>query len=106
MSTISVPYPHLEKLEGRPAHLKRIPRVRVAQIVMDYLAHGWSADEIHRQYPHLRKAEVHSAMAYYFDHTDEIDAEIREEWATAEEEQKRAIRSPVIQRLLNQGQHG
>ena len=106
MTTISVPYPHLEKLEGLPAHLKRLPRVRVAQIVIDYLAHGRSPDEIHRQYPHLKKAEVHSAMAYYFDHLDQIDAEIREEWALAEDEQKRAVRSPVIQRLLNKEQHG
>lgn len=39
-------YPHIEKTSSdSPAHLKRVPRVRVAQIVMDYLAYGWSVEE-------------------------------------------------------------
>ncbi|MEQ8756599.1 MAG: hypothetical protein RID09_24205 [Coleofasciculus sp. G1-WW12-02] len=42
--TSKVIYPHIEKAEGQPARLQRIPRVRVAQIVMDYLAYGWSVD--------------------------------------------------------------
>lgn len=45
-------------------------------IVKDYLFYGWSIDEMCRQHPYLRPAEAHSAMAYYFDHEDEIDAEI------------------------------
>ena len=46
---------------------------------MDYLAYGWSADEISRQHPHLTLAEVHAAMGYYYDHQQEIDAEISAE---------------------------
>ena len=77
-------YPHIEKPDGEPARLERLPRVRVAQIVMDYLGHGWSADEIHRQHPHLSLAEIHAALGYYFDHADEIEAEIETEWREAE----------------------
>ena len=36
----------------------------------------WSADEIHRQHPHLALAEVHAAMGYYYDNQAQIDAEI------------------------------
>jgi uncharacterized protein (DUF433 family) len=36
---------------------------------MDYQVHGWSPDEMCRQYPYLRPAEVHADMAYYFDHS-------------------------------------
>jgi uncharacterized protein (DUF433 family) len=72
-------YPHIEKPEGEPARLRRVPRVRVAQVVMDYLAHGWSVDEICRQHPYLRSAEAHAAMAFYFDHQAEIDKEIAAE---------------------------
>ena len=100
MTTIAAPYPHIEELPGQPARLQRLPRVRVAQIVMDYLAHGWSPDEICRQYPHLRSAEAHSAMAFYFDHQAEIDAEIRQEWEAAEQERHDTIRSPFLQRLI------
>jgi hypothetical protein len=72
----SVTYPHIEKPAGEPARLSRVPRTRVATIVMEYLAHGYSADEMVRQFPYLQISEVHSAMGYYFDHQDEIDAEI------------------------------
>ena len=32
---LSIIYPHIEKVAGQPARLQRIPRVRVAQIVID-----------------------------------------------------------------------
>jgi len=76
---LKLEYAHIEKPSDGPARLQRMPRIRVAQIAMDYLAHGWSADEMCRQYPHLRPAEAHAAMAYYFDHQVEIDEEIRQE---------------------------
>ena len=60
LMTVAFAYPHIEKPPGEPARLKRIPRVRVAQIVMEYLAHGSSPDEMCRQHVHLRLAEAHA----------------------------------------------
>jgi uncharacterized protein (DUF433 family) len=77
----SVAHEHIEKLAGQPARLSRLPRIRVAQIVMDYLTHGWSPDEMCRHYPHLLPAETHAAMMYYYDHQAEIDEEVRAEVA-------------------------
>lgn len=74
-------YPHICKVDGEVARLGRLPRVRVAQIVADHLGYGWSAEEIVRQQPHLLPAEVHAALAYYFDHSAEIDAELAAELA-------------------------
>src|SRR5262245_52830786 len=102
MST-EVTYPHIEKIEGSSARLKRLPRVRVAQIVIDYLNHGWSADEICIHYPHLKPAEVHSAMAYYFDHQSEIDDEIAEEQQLIDESRRTAKPTDVELRLRSQG---
>lgn len=96
-------YPHIECVPGQPPRLERLPRVRVAQVVMDYLAHGWSVDVICRQYPQLQTAEVHAAMAYYFDHQAEIDADIRNEWTAAEQERRDTPRSPFLQRLIAKG---
>src|SRR5262245_34021046 len=104
MST-EVTYPHIEKIEGSSARLKRLPRVRVAQIVIDYLNHGWSADEICIHYPHLKPAEVHSAMAYYFDHQPEIDAEIEEEQRLIAESRRNAPPTPAEQRLRRQSRY-
>ena len=50
--------------------------VKVIEVVLDHLAYGWSADAIHEQHPHLSLAEIHSALAFYYDHTAVFDAEI------------------------------
>lgn len=96
-------YPHIEKLDGEPARLTRLPRVRVAQLVMDHLAHGWSAEKICEEYPHLRPAEVHSAMAYYYDHRQEIEGEIEAEIKAIDAARAAAAPSAVVLRLRAKG---
>jgi uncharacterized protein (DUF433 family) len=78
MTPVTV-YPHIIKPDGKPACLASHPRTRVALIVMDYLARGLGPEDLVRHYPYLKLAEVHSAMAYYHDHSQEIDAEIQAE---------------------------
>lgn len=92
-------YPHISKTIGQPAHLERLPRIRVTQIAADHLGNGWSAEEIIRQYPHLTPAEVHAALGYYFDHREEIDAELAEELAELDTTAARPP-SPLRARLL------
>lgn len=96
---LELSYPHVEKAEGEPARLQRVPRVRVAQIATDYLAYGWSVDEMCRQYPHLLPAEIHAAMGYYFDHQSEIDAEIQAELADFDAAHQEAAPSPLRLKL-------
>ncbi|HET6879793.1 MAG TPA: DUF433 domain-containing protein [Pirellulales bacterium] len=94
-----IAYPHIIKEDGKPARLENHPRVRVAQVVMDYLAYGWSADEIHRQHPHLALAEVHAAMGYYYDNQAEVDAEITAELDEVDRTLETDPRSPVWAKL-------
>ena len=101
---VEVTYPHIEKTEGSSARLVRLPRIRVAQIVIDYRNHGWSADEICIHYPHLKLAEVHCALAYYFDHQAEIDGEIEEEQQLIDESHKNANANPTPVELRLRGQ--
>ena len=98
-----VTYPHIEKRDAEPARLQRVPRVRVAQIIMDHLAYGWSAEEICRQHPYLRPAEIYAAMGYYYDHPDEIEAEIRAEAEQAENARSSPTRSPFYLRMHAKG---
>lgn len=100
---LDLTYPHIEMPGAEPARLQRIPRVRVAQIVTDYLTHGWSPDEMCRQHPYLRPAEVHAAMAYYFDHQGEIDREIQAEWRQVHHDRSRSAPSPFFVRLKARG---
>ena len=101
--TAAITYPHIEKIGAEPARLTRVPRTRVAMIVMDYLTLGWSVDEMCRQYPYLRHAEVHSAMAYYFDHRAEIEAEIEAEVGQVEVDRRNSKPSPFLLRMRAEG---
>ena len=47
-----------------------------------------SADEIVGQFPSLSLADVHMALAYYFDHIDEIQMEMQEEQRVIEESRR------------------
>lgn len=49
---------------------------KVVEIVLDQQAYGWSAEEIHYQHPHLSLGQIYSALAYYWDHQDDLDADI------------------------------
>ena len=48
-------------------------------------------DEIVEAYPHLTLAQVHAALAYYWDHRDEIEQELREEQIFALELEKNSV---------------
>ncbi|HEY2589456.1 MAG TPA: DUF433 domain-containing protein [Tepidisphaeraceae bacterium] len=101
--SVGLAYPHIEKPPGGPARLQRVPRIRVAQIAMDYLAHGWSADEIHRQHPYLSLGEIHAGLGYYFDHQTEIDAEIEAELRDLNQGATNAPMSPFQARMRAKG---
>lgn len=77
--TQAVAHPHILRRGGEPACLERLPRVRVADVVLPHLAHGWSADELQRQFPHLTLGEIHACLGHYFDNPAEIDALIASE---------------------------
>ena len=100
---LTLSYPHIQKNEHQPARLQRLPRIRVSQIVMDYLAYGWSVEEICRQHLYLTPAEAHAAMAYYFDHQEEIDQEIAQEWQQVNETMTQKAKSPFYIRMKAKG---
>src|SRR6266571_7627724 len=49
---------------------------KIVEVVLDKMAHGWSPEEMHRQHPHLSMAQIHAALSYYYEHQDEVDADI------------------------------
>ena len=59
-------------------------RIRVMDIVAMHERRGMSPDEIVDQYPGITLADVYGALAYYFDHRDEVEAEFRHERETAD----------------------
>jgi uncharacterized protein (DUF433 family) len=53
-------------------------RIRVQDIVIWHERLGYSPDEVVSHYPQLTLADVYAALAYYHDHREAIDTDIRE----------------------------
>jgi len=53
-------------------------QTKIEEVVLDHLAYRWDADEIQRQHPNLMLAQIYSALAYYYDHQEELDRAIDE----------------------------
>lgn len=77
--------------------------MKVVELVMAQLAYGWSAEELHFQYPHLTLGQIHSALAYYWDHQVELDADIERRLNESEQALREAGASPLVKRLRIQG---
>jgi uncharacterized protein (DUF433 family) len=59
-------------------------RIRVMDIVGWHEMRGHCADEIVDVFPGITLAEVHAALAYYFDNREEIEADFRRDREIAE----------------------
>ena len=74
-----VSYPYIEfssKIASRSPIIKGT-RITVRTIA-GYYQMGMSVDEILTSLSHLTSSQVHSALAYYFDHQEEVDKDIAE----------------------------
>src|SRR6266705_1909761 len=77
--------------------------VKVIEVVLDRLAYGWSPEEIHFQHPHLSLAQIHAALAHYYDHQAALDAEIARQQQTVHRLRLEAGDSPLVARLKARG---
>jgi len=75
--TVSHPYVERKKgvCGGRP--VIKGTRFPVSSVVIHY-QRGLTAEEILQDFPQLTPTQVYGALAYYFDHQDEIKAEIEQ----------------------------
>lgn len=53
-------------------------RMKVIHLVTAHQIHGYSPAELHFQFPDISMSEVHAALAYYWDHKDDLDNEIEQ----------------------------
>jgi uncharacterized protein (DUF433 family) len=82
MSTVS--YPHIEQRQNGKLYVAGTP-FKVRQIALDHVAYGWNAAEIQQEHPQLTLGQIHAALGYYYDHQAELDQEIEEGRALAQE---------------------
>src|SRR5208283_5763722 len=75
-------------------------KVKVTEVVLDKIAYGWSPEEMHFQHPHLSLAQIHSALAYYYENREKLDAQIERDYHEAKALQPK-LSSPALREKLH-----
>ena len=72
---------------------------KVVEVVLQVRAYGLSPEELHLELPHLGVAQIHSALAYYWDHRESLEADIERRRQEIEAIGARVGRPAVLDRL-------
>ncbi len=73
--------------------------MKVIELVLETTAYGWSPDELQFQHPYLTLGQIHSALAYYWDHKEQLDRDIEQRMERVEEIRRAVGPSPLVARL-------
>lgn len=77
--------------------------MKVVELITSVFAYGWSPEELHFQYPHISMSQIHSALAYYWEHKHEIDADMEKRLEYADRLRLDAGESPLVKKLRAKG---
>ena len=98
LTSIETKYEHITLGKNRVPIITGT-NMKVIELVLEKSAYGWSPEELHFQHPHLSLGQIHSALAYYWDHQKELDADIEKRFATVEKIQQKMDPPNLIKRL-------
>jgi uncharacterized protein (DUF433 family) len=101
MSLVETRYEHIV-LDDARIPLIAGTTMKVIELVLEQHAYGWSAEELHFQHPYLSLGQIHSALAFYWDHKDELDQDIAQRYARVEELRRITPTSSLVTRLKGQ----
>ncbi len=75
-----IDYRNIEKVPGVCGGRAVVAGTRIrASLILGWHRDGMTAEEILQHYPHLRKSDVHDALAYAFDHPDEMETDFADD---------------------------
>jgi uncharacterized protein (DUF433 family) len=75
MATVETQYKHIVLDEQAVPHIAGTT-MKVVELVTAQQANGWSPAELQVQFPYLSLGQIHSALAYYWDHQAMLDQDI------------------------------
>jgi uncharacterized protein (DUF433 family) len=78
-------------------------RIKVMHLVMGVQANGYTPQQLHEQFPHLKLAQIYAALTYYHDHKEEVDRQIEEATQLVDRLQSQAEETPLHKRLREAG---
>jgi len=77
--------------------------MKVVELVLETTAYGWGAEELHLQHPYLSLGQIYSALAYYWDHHEEIDSDIEQRLSKVNNVQNSTQPTQLVTRLKTNG---
>lgn len=101
MSLVETRYEHIVLDATSVPHIAGTT-MKVIELVLERSAYGWSPEELHFQHPYLSLGQIHSALAYYWDHQEELDQDIARRRQQVEALRRTAPPVPLIARLKAQ----
>jgi uncharacterized protein (DUF433 family) len=98
VGTVETRYEHIVLRDGTVPIIAGT-RMKVIDLVEAQQAYGYSPEELAYQYPHVTLGQIYSALAYYWDHRQELDEEIARGLALVDGLRRRAPDNPALARL-------
>ncbi len=77
--------------------------MKVIELVSGHIAFGWSPAELHLNHRYLSLSQIHSALAYYWDNKQELDADMQRRFEYAQQLRQAAGESALVKKLRAQG---
>lgn len=77
--------------------------MKVVELVLEKTAYGWSPEELHFQHPYLTLGQIHSALAYYYDHKEQVDDDIESRLRYIDQIHRKGKLSPLSARIKAKG---
>ena len=102
MSSLATKYEHI-LLRGDGIAIIENSNMKVAQLVSEMMAYGWSPEELHFQHPHLSLGQIYSALAYYWDNQEEMNKAIESDLEEFDNLRESRKDSSLTARLKVQG---
>jgi uncharacterized protein (DUF433 family) len=100
--TVATGYEHIV-LNEEKVPLITGTSMKVIELILDHKAYGWSPEELHFQHSFLTMGQIHSALAYYWDHQEELDLDIENRLKKVDEIRQTIKPSSLESRLKAKG---
>jgi uncharacterized protein (DUF433 family) len=102
MTLSATEYKHIQ-LDERNVPTVAGTTMKVVELIIPIKTYKWTPEHLQEQHPYLTMGQIHSALAYYWDHQEELDADIEQRYQFAEKLRREAGESPIVEKLRASG---
>jgi uncharacterized protein (DUF433 family) len=102
MTIAATEYKYVQ-LDDRNIPIIEETSMKIVELITSMKAYAWTPEELLQSYPHLTLSKIYSALAYYLDNQQEIDADIERREEYVKQLEQEAGESPFAARIRAQG---